>query len=239
MATIDILKPNLLDDPDPNLVPPPGNRVFDVQLFAPNGYMNNRTVFRGRALDPNDAPVPFASFGATSLYLYVGGQWQLAGTVALGLAQGQNASTLYGFSGATVGGYLRMTGIAAPGATRVVQSIYDADQSRFVARSASGDVAVAYGPPRSWATLPPFAVPAGGFPASITGGVSYPVEEYVMLKHQAVPAGNIYLVDSAATPPGFGFQLQAGESVEWPAKNVAEIFAFADAPGRVLLITRF
>ena len=239
MATIDILKPDLLDDPDPSLVPPPGNRVFDVQLFAPNGHMNNRTVFRSRALDADDAPVSFASFGTTSLYLYVGGQWQLAGSVALGLSQGQNASTLYGFSGATVSGYLRMTGVAAPGATKVVQSIYDADQSQFTPRSAAGDIAVAYGPPSSWATPAPFAVPARGFPASITGGVSYPVQEYVLIKHQAVPAGTVYLVDSAATLPGYGFQLQAGESVEWPAKDVAEIFAFADAPGRVLLITRF
>ena len=61
----------------------------------------------------------------------------------------------------------------------------------------------------------------------------------LLIKHQAVPAGTVYLVDSAATLPGYGFQLQAGESVEWPAKDVAEIFAFADAPGRVLLITRF
>ena len=46
-----------------------------------------------------------------------------------------------------------------------------------------------------------------------------------LLKHQAVPAGNIYLVDAATTPPGFGFQLQASESVEWPAKDVADMIA--------------
>ena len=239
MATIDILKPDLLDDPDPSLVPPPGNRVFDVQLFAPNGHMNNRTVFRNRAVDVNGAPVTFASFGTTSLYLLVGGQWQLAGTPAIGLAQGQNASTLYGFSGSTVSGYLRMTGVAAPGATKVLQSIYDADQSQFVARNVAGNTAVAYAQPRSWATVPPFSVPAGGFPTSITGGVSYPVEEYVLLKQQAFPAHTTYLVNTPTTYAGYGFQLRAGESVEWPVKDVADIFAFGDAPGGVLLITRF
>jgi hypothetical protein len=238
MATTDILKPNLVDDPDPNTVPPPGNRVFDVQLFAPNGHMNNRSVFRGRAIGASGAPVPTASFASTSLYLFVGGQWQLAGDPVLGLVQGQNASTLYGIEGSVVSGYLRMTGIVAPGAFGIVQSINDADQSTFVARNQAGSVTIAYAQPGNWQTLAPFAVPAGGFPASITGGVSYPVQEYVLLKHQAVPAGTIYLTDATAVA-GDGFQLQAGESVEWPAKDVAEIFAFADAPGRVLLITRF
>jgi hypothetical protein len=237
MPIVSITKPDLLNDPDPGTVAPPASRIFPVSMFAPNGHQTNRELFRAKAIGLDGSPTPVASFAATSLYLKLNGQWQLAGNPVTDIVQGQLASALFGGSSeATVDGYLRMEGIVAPGANHIVQTLYEADETSFTPRNVAGLQQVSPAQPRSWQTLVQFSTVAA--PASITGGASVPVEQFVLLQSSTTNAPNyVYILDDTALAGGY--QLAAGESVRWPAKDVAEIFCVGDVAGMALLITRF
>lgn len=231
-----IIKPTLLDDPDPGIVAPPASRIFPVSMFAPNGHQTNRQLFRARAVAMDGTPVPVASFTTNSLYLKLYGQWTLAGDVVPSLVQGQLASALFGGSTeAVVDGYLRMVGIAAPGANHIVQTVFGADETSFVARNSAGLQQVSPAQPRSWATLPVFLT--GAAPATISA-TSVPVEQFVLLQSPAANAPNfLYILDAAAAAGGY--ELEPGQSVRWPARDVAEIYCVGDVVGMPLTITRF
>ena len=231
-----IIKPSLLDDPDPGIVAPPASRIFPVSMFAPNGHQTNRQLFRARAVAMDGTPVPAASFTTNSLYLKLYGQWTLAGDVVPSLVQGQLASALFGGSTeAVVDGYLRMVGIAAPGANHIVQTVFEADETSFVARNAAGLQQVSPAQPRSWSTLVSFITGAAPAPISPT---SVPVEQFVLLQSPAASAPNyLYILDATALTGGY--ELAPGESVKWPAKDVADIYCVGDVAGMPLSITRF
>lgn len=231
-----IIKPDLLDDPDPGLVPPPASRIFPVSMFAPNGHQTNRQLFRTKAVAMDGTPAPVATFGSLLLYLKLNGQWQLAGDAVLDLVQGQLASALFGGSTeAVVDGYLRMLTIAAPGANHVVQTLFEADESSFVARNSAGLQQVSPAQPRSWVTLPAFLTGAAPAPISAT---SVPVEQFVLLQSPIANApNNLYILDAVAVLGGY--ELEPGQSVRWPARDVSEIFCVGDVVGMPLTITRF
>jgi hypothetical protein len=170
-----IYKRDLADDPDPNVTAPDPSRIFPVSIFADNGALANRLIFRANATNPNGIRTSQGTFNV-ELYLRApASPWIPIAPPIVGLVNNQLASAQFsGFTDAVLDGFLRMTTIVAPGATQLVQQISASDQAPV--SSGGGGFSNVVG---LYATSGPvsvrdvvYEVPAGGAVAQCAGTTS-------------------------------------------------------------------
>jgi hypothetical protein len=244
MPITTIIKPDVLDDPDPNAVAPDPSRVFPVALMSLNGQSANRQIFKSRAVTGTPAAdaksAQTAIFDAT-LYVTDGSAWFLAGDAVPALLSNRLASAMIGgFPQATLLGFLQLTNISASGdATGFVQTLYEADETSDVPRNSRGFPEVETPGLRSWSGLTNFTPPDGATPpARIVSDVQV-AQRYVLLQSDHGNGAGFIEILSESTPLGSGIQLAAGDSIELPVQNLRDIWAHADTAGLILRIAKF
>ena len=249
--SVTIVKPNITDDPLPSVVPPPGYRLFPVANFAPSGSLAGQIVIEGQILNASGKPVIAGSTYDAELFLFVQGQWMLAGRPVIGASGGDGPSAPFGSGGGyksaryisflfgglidvVAQGFLRITNVQSPAelAGSMVFNVHSAEPTTTTPRSLSGTQEASLTAPSNWKTLPTFFNTTAIDPL-VT--VPTPVEQYVLLQTDPLsprPA----LICSATTPIGDGYLLLQGDEIQWPTRDAGDIYIRSNGiPGNVIV----
>lgn len=245
MPIISIIKPDVIDDPNPNVVAPDPSRVFPLSFFLLNGDIADRQTFKSRALAVSlakDAPNAGVTTFDVQLFVNLTGAWEGIGPTLRGVGSNRLASAMLpSVDTISAPAFLQLTNIAAaPDAIGFEQVVYDADQTEFTPRSPRGFPEVAIPPLSSWMTVGNRTPPDGVAPPARVLSDAVFAERYFLLQADlGNPPGSFIEIMSASGGIGTGVQLEPGDSLEVPVTDIRLIYFHGSAPGLILHVSKF
>jgi hypothetical protein len=246
MPIISIIKPDVVDDPNPNVVAPDPSRVFPISFFMLNGDIADRQLFKSRALAVSPTKDSPSAVGITTfdvqLFTNLTGTWEGVGPTLRNVASNRLASVLLPtVDTMNAAGFLQLTNItAAADAIGFEQVIYDADQVEFAPRSSRGFPEVGLPPLESWGTVGNKTAPDGANPPERIVNDAVFCERFFLLQADVGnPPGSFIEILGPTGLAGTGIQLEPGDSMEVPVYDIRRIYCHGNAAGLILHIAKF